>query len=1206
MGKISLRSYNHEIETLIERGHTEEAIAHCKYILKTYPKHLDTYRLLGKAFLESQRYSEAADILQRILSVLPDDFVAQIGMSIIREDEGNLDAAIYHMERAFEIQPSNAAIQDELRRLYGRRDGLEPSKLRLTRGALVRMYARGDLYRQAIAEARAAIVEDPQRLDLEIVLARMYSHTGAKAEAAEICSRLVSKLPYCLEANRILAEVLPETSRAEDARVFQQRLVALDPYLAYLSDSSTDVRQVQDNAVTLDRLEWVPSMDTDQPTWAKSLGIQLADKDKQNVPEWMTQISSTSEPERPEQPAAQPFSEEPALFEQNEEASQAVPDQQPAHSADLPDWMESIGWSISGQPAQEIPQEELPAVFEEGKETPAVPAEVPDWLKDIAPVEPPIAPVNPDDPQNLDWLSSILPAESSAAAQSSFETGGEPSLSGESPALIQEPEPQPSVSDELPDWLKSGPPSTDENFFIDQNQEPLPDWLTDSLKGAVEDQTSGETVTPESPASASEFTLASEKEGLETITPAIAAGEDLGLPASEIHPATQFDTPPSEKFIEQPLDRSASEAPTGEIPGENKLSELNLEIGDTQPVRVFAESTVQNNRVEESDVSQPGQEPSVAETSMDDAMAWLESLAAKQGAEEETLLTRPENRVETPPDWVTQAFETVQPIEIESHPVIVSEPEESPAVPNEEPFSETSQTQVEDLAQASAPETPSAETEPPLDQSQFTPTHLPEEQAQPNAATDQSPILENIVDQEEKTAPSSASQLETPATESADFDAAFAWLESLAAKHGAEADSLLVSPEERQDSAPDWIDQQTKAVPPAGAIEPAEKAKEPLPDWIQNQTRILAQEEPDEPVRTSEQNLPDWIQQPSEANVSKESTGPGDETQEAEPDWIKPESEELTSEGVSESAGVSLTSPSAESHLADWILNTEETPIAGPAAERVEASALPDWLKSLESSPDSDLVQAAVNEETMNETEPSADSADIQETTKADVDWFQEFTQPPVEGTEISLPEETIISPESSALVEPITPPATRELGKTRPLPSWLAGDQPQPPVEKPVTEEESLPSWMKAETGAAAEPIESAAESLEMPAPELPEWLQNLESETQEALPAEQNLPMPVEVAASPILVSDNPDEMIIQAQTALSHDQVDTALTIYSRLIPQGKHLDETIHDLKDALYRFPVESSIWQTLGDACMRNNQIQEALDAYTKAEELLK
>jgi tetratricopeptide (TPR) repeat protein len=193
MAKISLREYNREIENFINSGRIDEAIAHCLYILKLFPKCIDSYRLLGKAYLESQRYSEAADILTRILSVIPDDFVSQIGMSIIREDEGNLDAAIYHMERAFEVKPSNSAVQDELRRLYGRRDGIEPPRVRLTRGALVRMYARGELYTQAIAEIRAALVEDSQRVDLEVILARIYLNLGRKVESTEVCSRLVNK-----------------------------------------------------------------------------------------------------------------------------------------------------------------------------------------------------------------------------------------------------------------------------------------------------------------------------------------------------------------------------------------------------------------------------------------------------------------------------------------------------------------------------------------------------------------------------------------------------------------------------------------------------------------------------------------------------------------------------------------------------------------------------------------------------------------------------------------------------------------------------------------------------------------------------------------------------------------------------------------------------------------------------------------------------
>ena len=60
MAKIALRVYNNEIGDLTDHGQIEEAVAHCRHILETYPKHVDTYRLLGKAYLEEQRYGDAA------------------------------------------------------------------------------------------------------------------------------------------------------------------------------------------------------------------------------------------------------------------------------------------------------------------------------------------------------------------------------------------------------------------------------------------------------------------------------------------------------------------------------------------------------------------------------------------------------------------------------------------------------------------------------------------------------------------------------------------------------------------------------------------------------------------------------------------------------------------------------------------------------------------------------------------------------------------------------------------------------------------------------------------------------------------------------------------------------------------------------------------------------------------------------------------
>ena len=54
MSNVALRVYNREIETMIEGGRLDEAVAHCQHILKTFPMHVEIYRLLGKSFLEAQ------------------------------------------------------------------------------------------------------------------------------------------------------------------------------------------------------------------------------------------------------------------------------------------------------------------------------------------------------------------------------------------------------------------------------------------------------------------------------------------------------------------------------------------------------------------------------------------------------------------------------------------------------------------------------------------------------------------------------------------------------------------------------------------------------------------------------------------------------------------------------------------------------------------------------------------------------------------------------------------------------------------------------------------------------------------------------------------------------------------------------------------------------------------------------------------------
>src|SRR6266849_7249007 len=132
MVNTTLRAYLDEVNLLIEQEALEEVIGHCRHILQHFPKNVETYRLLGRALLEKARYDEAGDVFQRVLSAVPEDFVSHLGLSSVSEEQGDIPAAIWHLERAYEQEPNNMALQGELKRLYERRDGAMPERISLT------------------------------------------------------------------------------------------------------------------------------------------------------------------------------------------------------------------------------------------------------------------------------------------------------------------------------------------------------------------------------------------------------------------------------------------------------------------------------------------------------------------------------------------------------------------------------------------------------------------------------------------------------------------------------------------------------------------------------------------------------------------------------------------------------------------------------------------------------------------------------------------------------------------------------------------------------------------------------------------------------------------------------------------------------------------------------------------------------------------
>ncbi len=960
MAKIALRVYNHEIEGQIEGGQLDEAVAHCQHILKTFPMHIETYRLLGKTYLEARRYGDAADIFQRILQAVPDDFVAHVGMSIIRDDENKLDDAIWHMERAFEVQPSNPAIQGELRRLYGRRDGVEPPKIRLTRDALANMYAQGELFNQAITEIRSVLSEDANRPDLQVMLARAYYRSGQKVEAAEMSIQLLKKFPNCFDALRILVDVLPGTTRSEETQVYRQRLLQLEPYAAFVSGTVFQTAQVPDASISLEKLEFEPNViPAAQQEWAATLGVKLQDDAQaERPPEWLAAAAGSIAASAPV----------------------PAPDRAPApaEKADVPDWLREAGWQESAGEVQEGPMDfsAEPEGLGLASAEPIAKAEIPSWLQSMAPQEVKDAAAEPAVPagdENMaDWLAGLKDAKDqpAPAAQPAAESETPDWLSGMKPAAgFEEPAPaaQPAVESETPDWLSGmksaagfGEPAPAAQPAAESE---APDWLS-GMKSAAGFE---EPAPAAQPAAGSDIpdwlkgmTSATGLEEPAATEPAQAAGE---FPAW-----LEQDKP----FVpEPPRPKTGPLKPvTAPIPPKPAAADTSAPTGPTGPSKPLS--------IE------------------DDAMAWLESLALKQGARPDELLTRPEDRpTEAPASVKNLAAQAAQPAPAPSKPVTAPIPPKPAA------------------ADTSAPTGP--------------------------------------------TGPSTRLSIE---------DDAMAWLESLALKQGARPDELLTRPEDRPTEAPASV--QNLAAQAAAEPQPVPIQPEPEP-------------EPAAPV----ESFP----------------------------------------------------PAVEDSVSSWLKELDaETAPATPAPVEPSSTDLPDWLKGLE-------------------------------------------------------------RPAPAAHLEPVDVPDE--------LPEWLRTPSAPAPAEEP-------PIWAREEVA----PVQP-------PAPTTPsEWIPVDTAEP--VAPVEQPKPAPVPpvqktqpvtpIPPKPggtgmlarIPTQDKEADTLMLAQNALDDGKLNASMQIYSRLIKKGRLLDEVIHDLREAIYRYPVDVIIWQTLGDACMRANRLQDALDAYTKAEELLR
>lgn len=1141
MATTPLSSYLKDIEGMIGTVQNNEAIAHCLHILKTFPKNIAVYRLLGKAYLENQRFSDAADVFQRVLSAVPDDFVSNIGMSIIREDEGNFDASIWHMERSFEAQPYNSTIQDELRRLYGRRDGMEPPKMRLTRGALARLYAKGNLYQQAIGELRATLAEDPQRPDLQVLLARYYYLAGYRVEAVETCSTLLKKLPFCLDANTLLSIILPDTERAEDAPNYLQRAESLDPYLTQSSMNVRRTETVPKNTFIIERLSLDPEIGTaeeSQPAWATALGVVLKEPSEGEIlPAWLTPSAETvlsreGEAKTEEEPL---FGESkpPDSIPWETPTKDIIPSGEEPSLVEIPEWMKDAGWGLATGEAKEepviFPHDEEPI---ELPESGLAPAELPDWLRDAAPpgvldqVQGLAAEKKAE--EDLPWLQEI-PSGAGDSVDTLLGMGkGEnlpPTSEIPAPPFVEASQLlEPDVAglpeakeDEIPAWLKES--------------EPISEVGSDEkISELIKEEKSGTEFISDQATSLSELTLNLENETTDDLNlGAIESEIPEWLEELETRHVTEETAPTVTDEVPEWLkgDISKDESPiveadqftvsADEIPKWLTAEETTPEIPVAQKPDLDVIST-ELDQVEETPAKVISVETSTVEgiTPIEEIPDWLK--------EEETVVI-PEDSGETPElKGITEWLDSVKTGDLATGSIGITEwlsklepgsetpTEKTTPAPTEifpwlrEIESENKEVITEEMLEATKPEE-LAEITSITDMTPATPAEeIPEwikeiSPEAPETTTVEAPET-NIPKQEDIPGES------IPAFEdvlSDDFavseqDAALTWLEGLDITRDLPQDTLSKESEETIEIPSTFNQEVPSEAPSALSEEFPEGLKTTLTEGLEVAETKLIEVIPPETEELSAipvEQIPDWLKETSERQE-----GTVDEIEEVAVVEVQeatmPEESALTAEII--------PTPVIE-EIPDWLKEASEVPEVSlkEAAGEGQETAL---------SEESELTVEAVLTPAIEEIPGRLEEA-ITEEQQTPINEIQEITISDVLGVATAEVQEVALPGESALTSEAVLKPAIEE------IPDWL----------NEATTEEQKTTVVEVKELITPEVVTSTTEEVSTPPiEEIPEWLEEAAvevqeisvSETQESVEVEvQETTLPEDIATTTEMIS-------------------------------------------------------------------------------------
>ncbi len=258
MASMSLQEALDRARRWLENNEIERATGLSQHILEQYPSTIEAHRILGEACLAERRLDASQAAFEHVLAIDPENIPAHVGLGIVFERRQKIERAMVEFERAFEIKPDLPELRSQLLRLYSEAWGGDQAKLRLSRAGLARMYARGHMLSQAIAEFRQVTEAHPDRYDAQVALAETLWRNDQEDDAADLCRRLLQKQPAMLKPNLLLGYIELHAGRVEGERYWRAARQA-DPGMQMARTLFATLPDVAEEPLTLpewDEIAW--------------------------------------------------------------------------------------------------------------------------------------------------------------------------------------------------------------------------------------------------------------------------------------------------------------------------------------------------------------------------------------------------------------------------------------------------------------------------------------------------------------------------------------------------------------------------------------------------------------------------------------------------------------------------------------------------------------------------------------------------------------------------------------------------------------------------------------------------------------------------------------------------------------------------------------------------------------------------------------